>query len=187
MWLWSHSSPWHVGMTRDSQVLAYGAVMMREQRVLLEHLRAERSHVLASADGLSEADMTRVVAPSGWSIAQLLNHLVYDVEIFWGGAIVGGDDEAIARIQDGWKTPVISGAEPVEQYEHWTSRVDSVLTQADLDAPPSWWPSEEVFPFPPFADTRQCVFRLLVETATHAGHLDMAREAIDGHQYLVVN
>jgi hypothetical protein len=30
------------------------------------------------------------------------------------------------------------------------------------------------------------VFRVLVETATHAGHLDMARERIDGHQHLVV-
>lgn len=143
--------------------------------------------MLASVAGLGEEDMTRVVASSGWSIAQLLNHLVYDVEIFWGSAIVGGDDEAIAHIQDGWKAPVISGAESVEQYERWTSRAHSVLADADLDAPPNWWPSKEVFPFPPFTDARQCVFRLLVETATHAGHLDMAREAIDGHQHLVVS
>jgi len=30
------------------------------------------------------------------------------------------------------------------------------------------------------------VFRLLIETATHAGHLDLAREGIDGRQHLVV-
>lgn len=86
--------------------------------------------MLAAVDGLGEEDLTRAVAPSGWSMAQLLNHLAYDDEIFWGCAIVGGDEEAY---------------------------------------------------------TRQCILRLLVETATHAGHLDMAREAIDGHQHLVVS
>jgi hypothetical protein len=30
------------------------------------------------------------------------------------------------------------------------------------------------------------VLRLLMETATHAGHLDIARERIDGRQHLVV-
>ncbi len=161
--------------------------MTRERSVLLRHLQAERKHVLAAVDGLDEGDLTRVIALSGWSIAQLLNHLVYDDEIFWGCAIVGGDEEAIGLIQDGWTSPVTSGEEAVERYRHWSRRADVVLGEVDLDGPPLWWPSEEVFPFPPFADARQCVFRLLLETATHAGHLDMAREAIDGHQHLVVN
>ncbi|WP_256843052.1 mycothiol transferase [Ornithinimicrobium cryptoxanthini] len=161
--------------------------MTRERSLLLDHLEAERNHVLAAVDGLDDANLTRTMAPSGWSIAQLLNHLTYDDEIFWGHAIVGGDEEAIGLIQDGWKAPVTSGDEAVELYRHWSRRADAVLAEVDLDAPPRWWPSEEVFPFPPFADARQCLFRLLLETATHAGHLDMAREGIDGHQHLVVN
>ena len=28
---------------------------------------------------------------SGWSVAQLLNHLTYDGEIFWAGAVAAGD------------------------------------------------------------------------------------------------
>lgn len=165
----------------------YGAGVTRERTVLMEHLRTERQHVLAGVDGLGEEDLTSVVAPSGWSIAQLLNHLVFDVEIFWGCAIIGGDDEAIACIRDGWKAALTSGARSIEQYAYWTDRVDSVLADTDLDEPPRWWPSKAVFPFPPFADARQCAFRILLETATHAGHLDMAREAIDGRQHLVVN
>ncbi len=161
--------------------------MTRERSVLLGHLQAERKHVLAAVDGLDEENLTRAVASSGWSIAQLLNHLAYDDEIFWGCAIVGGDEEAIGLIQDGWKVAVTSGDQAVERYRHWSRRADAVLAEVDLNGPPRWWPSEEVFPFPAFSDARQCVLRLLLETATHAGHLDMAREGIDGQQHLIVN
>jgi hypothetical protein len=160
--------------------------MSRERDVLLAHLDAERRHVLAATAGLGEDDLTRAAAPSGWSMAQLLNHLTYDDEIFWAGAIAGGDEECIGLVQDGWKVPVTSGADSVTQYRRWHGRIDVLLAEVDLDAPPRWWPPEDVFPFPPFADARSCLFRLLVETATHAGHLDLAREHIDGHQHLVV-
>ncbi len=161
--------------------------MTRERAALLAHLDAEREHVLAAAAGLSEHDLTRPAAPSGWSIAQMLNHLTYDDEIFWVGAILGGDDECIGLIQDGWKVPVTSGADAVAQYRHWRSRSNAVLADVDLDAAPRWWPPKEIFPFPPFDGARDCVLRVLMETATHAGHLDLARELIDGRQHLVVS
>ena len=69
--------------------------------------------MLAAVEGLSEQDLTRAAAPSGWSIAQMLNHLTYDDEIFWAGAILGGDRECIALIQDGWNVWVTSGADAV--------------------------------------------------------------------------
>ncbi len=158
----------------------------RERDVLLEHVAAERAHVLATVESLPERDLTRPVAPSGWSMAQMLTHLTYDDEIFWLGAVAGGDQEAIGLLQDGWAVPVTSGSEAVALYRQWTRRNDALLADLDLDAPPRWWPPREVFPFPPFEDARACVLRLLVETATHAGHLDLAREGIDGHQHLVV-
>ncbi|GAA1184108.1 DinB family protein [Ornithinimicrobium humiphilum] len=160
--------------------------MTAELTALLAHLAEARGHVLAAVDGLDEDDLTRPVAPSGWSIAQLLHHLTYDDEIFWGCAILGGDEEAAAEIQDGWRLPVTTGAEAVEGYRRWVSRTDALLAEVDLDAPARWWPPQDVFPFPPFADARACLLRLLVETTTHAGHLDLAREGIDGHQHLVV-
>lgn len=160
--------------------------MSRERAELLARLDAERGHVLAAVAGLSEEQLTRPAAPSGWSIAQLLQHLTYDDEIFWAGAVLGGDPECIGLLRDGWQVPVTSGADAVARYERWRRRSDAVLAEADLDQPPRWWPPEEVFPFPPFADSRSCVLRLLVETATHAGHLDIVREHIDGRQHLVV-
>jgi hypothetical protein len=64
--------------------------------------------------------------------------------------------------------------------------VAELLVEVHPDAPPRWWPPAEVFPFPPFSDVRACLFRILIETATHAGHLDIVRETIDGRQHLVV-
>lgn len=157
-----------------------------ERSLLLDHLYAEREHVLAAVEGLSEDNLSCPGVPSGWSISQLLNHLTYDNEIFWIGAIVDGGGECIDLVQDGWKAPATSGAEAVAQYRRWCGHSDAVLAAVDLDVPPRWWPSEVSFPFPPFRDARSCVLRVLVETATHAGHLDIVREQMDGRQYLVV-
>ncbi len=119
--------------------------MRRERDVLLAHLEAERGHVLATVGGLGEEGLTRAAAPSGCSIAQLLNHLTYGDEIFWACAIVGGDEEGIGLIQDGWKVPVTSGADAVEQYRRWGRCSDVVLTEVDLDAAPRWWPRRRSF------------------------------------------
>lgn len=161
--------------------------MSRERDVLLAHLQSERAHVLATLEGLAEEDLTRAVAPSGWSMAQLLQHLTYDDEIFWVSAILGADEEAIGLVQDGWAVPVTTGADAVATYRRWAERSDAVLAEVDLDAAPRWWPPADVFPFARFADARGCVYRVLVETATHAGHLDLVRETVDGHQHLVVS
>ena len=121
--------------------------MTRERAELLAHLDAERRHVLAAVEGLSEQDLTQAAAPSGWSIAQLLNHLTYDDEIFWAGAVLGGDEECIGLIQDGWKVPVTSGAEAVAQYHHWARHSDAVLAEVDLNSPPAGGHRKRSFPF----------------------------------------
>lgn len=153
---------------------------------ILAHLSAERAHVRAACDGLSEADLTRSVVPSGWSMASMVTHLTFDDEIFWGCAILGGDEGAIGLLQDGWSVPVGTGAAALERYEEWCARTDSHLRRADLDAAPRWWPGPEIFPFPAFPQAALAGWRLVMETATHAGHLDVARELIDGRQHLVV-
>lgn len=154
--------------------------------LLLAHLQRAREHVLATVTGVADADLTRAVAPSGWSIVSLLTHLTYDDEIFWIQAILGGDPDAIDRIQDGWRASVIDPQEAILGYRLATQASTRVLADADLDSPPAWWPPTEVFPFPAFGTGRECVFRVLAETQTHAGHLDIVRELIDGHQHLVL-
>ncbi|HCE59986.1 DinB family protein [Janibacter terrae] len=153
---------------------------------LLTHLATERAHVLRAVDGLDEPAMGRAAAPSGWTVTRLLNHLALDDEMFWISAVLGADPTAIAALRDGWAAGPMTGAEAVELYRHRIACSDEVLATADLDAPPRWWPPAEVFGGPPMSDGRQVVFRVLTETAVHAGHLDIVRELVDGHQHLVV-
>jgi uncharacterized damage-inducible protein DinB len=153
---------------------------------LLVQLRNERAHVIRAVDGLSEDQMRRTMVPSGWTMTQMLNHLAYDDEMFWISAVLGGDPGAIAALHNGWKSEHMTGAEALDIYTREIARSDEVLARADLDARPLWWPPAGQFPAPPMADGREVVFRVLVETSIHAGHLDIVRELIDGHQNLVV-
>jgi hypothetical protein len=49
---------------------------------------------------------------------------------------------------------------------------------------PKWWPASLTnMPAPPLY---KALLHVIAETATHAGHLDAARELIDGRQWLVL-
>jgi hypothetical protein len=119
-------------------------------------------------------------------MTQMLNHLAYDNEMFWISAVLGGDARAIAALHNGWKSRPMTGAEALDIYTREITRSEEVLAGVDLDARPVWWPPASQFPAPPMAEGREVVFRVLAETSIHAGHLDIVRELIDGHQDLVV-
>lgn len=154
---------------------------------LLSQLAAERAHVLRAVDGLTDAQMNTARVPSGWSVTRLLNHLAFDDEMLWISAVLGADPAAIDALHDGWHSPPMTGAEAVSIYKEQIASSDKVLAEADLDAPPRWWPPASEFGHPPMPDGRDVVFRVLAETSIHAGHLDIVRELLDGHQNLVVN
>ena len=153
---------------------------------LLAQLANERQHVLRAVDGLAEDAMHRVIVPSGWTITRLLNHLAYDDERFWISAVLSGDVRAIEALHDGWASDPMTGAEAIETYKREIARSDEVLRRIDFDALPRWRPPASVFEAPPLPNGREVVFRVLAETSVHAGHLDIMRELIDGHQNLVV-
>ena len=161
-------------------------VLIMSDAPLLAQLANERQHVLRTVSGLAEDDMHRAFVPSGWTITRLLNHLAYDDEMFWISAILGGDAEAIEAVHDGWSSDPMAGAEAINVYERQIARSDEVLRRIDLDAPPLWVPPASVYDGPPMRNGRAVIFRVLAETSVHAGHLDIVRELIDGHQNLVV-
>lgn len=152
---------------------------------LIAQLQAERQHVLSSVDGLTDAAMHCAVVPSGWTITGLLNHLAFDDEMFWISAVLGGDPRAIGALHNGWDSGPMTGAQAIDLYKREIARSDEVLARVDLDAPPAWTPPASIFDAPGMPDGRAVVFRLLTETSVHAGHLDIVRELIDGHQNLV--
>ncbi|WP_114855270.1 DUF664 domain-containing protein [Brachybacterium sp. YJGR34] len=153
---------------------------------LREQLDEQRRHVLEAVGGLDEEQLRSVRVPSGWSIAQLLGHLTYDDEMFWIGAVLGAEPRAISGLRDGWSHEPATGHEAVARYRAEIERSDEVLARCDLSAPPRWVPPPSVFDAPIMADGRGVLFRMLSETAVHAGHLDIVRELIDGRRHLVV-
>lgn len=50
--------------------------------LLLARPARDRSHVLRTGEGLEDDAMRRTLVPSGWTMAQLLNHLAFDDEMF---------------------------------------------------------------------------------------------------------
>ncbi len=74
----------------------------------------------------------------------------------------------------------------IEAYRTAIARSDEIIAERELSSAPErpepWW-AEAGLSFP---DLRAVIVHMIVETATHAGQLDAARELIDGRQYLVL-
>jgi Protein of unknown function (DUF664) len=156
-----------------------------ERADLSAFLAAQRQAVLAIVDGLDEDALRRTVLPSGWTPLGLIEHLG-GAERFWFGYILTGqpgeppwpesdDDEYDPD------APFVS-EHPVDEvlafYRDQCARSDAALAAAELDgAPrneiPSWMP-------PDTHNVRTILLHMIGETARHAGHLDAARELIDG-------
>jgi uncharacterized damage-inducible protein DinB len=160
-----------------------------EQRVLLGALNRQREHVLEAVKGLASNDLRRQVLPSAWSCIGLVNHLSLDVERFWFQAVVAGNqiaiEDVIASSDNAWN---VSDVEPVEEVLHRyranIDHADGIIASRSLDAVPAWWP--DFFGTWRLDSLREIVLHVVAETATHAGHLDAARELIDGKLHLVL-
>jgi uncharacterized damage-inducible protein DinB len=157
-----------------------------DRELLLSSLNAQREHVLETLDGLSEDDLRRTVLPSGWSCAGMVQHLAFDVERFWFVIIVAGEAEAPDIPKDAWQVP--SGAPAgtaLENYRREFERANEIICARSLEVAPDFWP-EDRWPNWRFESLREVILHVMTETACHAGHLDAARELIDGHTYMVL-
>jgi hypothetical protein len=119
-----------------------------------------------------------------------VQHLALDVEKFWFACVIAGDQAAISSLDqaegDAWAVaPETPAGAVTDGYRAWVDRANAVAAGTDLDAPPAWWPGE-LFGSWRLHTVREVLLHVLTETATHAGHLDAARELIDGRQWLVL-
>lgn len=157
-----------------------------EREALLSALHQQREHVLRAVSGLSSEELRQPILPSGWTCLGLVQHLALDVERFWFRAVVAGEAVDLCSDDEAWRVDTGTSVEAViESYRAESLISDKVIVSTDLDAPPTWWPSE-LFGDLQVRDLRRTVLAVLVETACHAGHLDAARELLDGHQDLVL-
>jgi hypothetical protein len=158
---------------------------MSETSVLLDKLRAQRHHVVATLDGLSNAQLRTAVAPMTWSPIAALHHLALDVERWWFQAIVANDARALdyfeANPGGAWSVP--EGTNVFSLYESECEKGDAIISAVDLASTPSAWPEF----LGPTQTIGQIVLHVTVETATHAGQLDIVREMLDGRKYRVLN
>jgi hypothetical protein len=160
-----------------------------ENDALLGTLRSQRRHVLGILDGLSDEDLHRPVLPSGWSCLGLVRHLALDVERFWFRRVLLGEetdlDDPATGGPDGWQvSPEATGSAVLDLYRRETELADAVVARTSPDAAPAWWP--DFFGDFRMDDLREIALHVIVETACHAGHLDAARELLDGRQWIVL-
>lgn len=157
-----------------------------EHEALLQALNGQRAHVLGAVDGLSDEQLRQPVLPSGWTCLGLVQHLTLDVERFWFRAVVAGEAVDLATGDEAWRVDVNTPVEAVlRAYRDETRTCDAVMAATPLDAQPAWWPTE-VFADLPVRNVRRTLLHVITETACHVGHLDAARELLDGRQRLVL-
>jgi hypothetical protein len=160
-----------------------------ERAALTRALTASRQHVLSQLEGLTQDQLRVAVAPSGWTPLGLVRHLTLSDERYWFQVVVDG------RPLDFWPTGenadwIVRIDEPadavVAAYVEAIAASDEIIGATDLDSPPAspdpgWEAAGLSFP-----DLRTVLLHVIVETSVHAGHLDLVREFLDGHQHIVL-
>jgi uncharacterized damage-inducible protein DinB len=149
--------------------------------LLLDYLDFFRDAVAGKLAGLSDAELTGSVVPSGWTPAGLVHHLV-NVErrwLEWGFLAEPVDDPWRDSADDGgWITIEVPLSELRTLLDAAAARTRTIVEARQLtdvatvggrftdqaSAPQLQW----------------ILLHLLQEYARHTGHLDIARELVDG-------
>lgn len=146
------------------------------------YLRAQREVVLWKVEGLSERDQRMPLTPTGTNVLGLVKHLAgVEAEYFgeclgrpWPEPMASWADDA-EHNADMWATERESPAEVLDVYRRVTAFADETIEPLTLDTPATvpWWRE-------PDTDLHTLLVHMAVETARHAGHLDILRERLDG-------
>jgi hypothetical protein len=157
-----------------------------DDEMLREFLRGQRESVLAIVDGLDEDDWHRSVVPTGWTPAGLVEHLG-GAEWHWFQGVVAGKQPELPGDLDEDLPPydpltvVFTTDEPSSEvvafYRDQCAQSEAVLDVTPLSAAPVGKHGLGEFEPP---DVRWVVLHMIEETARHVGHLDIARELLDG-------
>jgi hypothetical protein len=162
--------------------------MVTEASALLRSLNRQREHVLGILDGLADDDLRRPVLPSGWTCLGMVQHLTISDERFWFRGIVAGEPVDLTLTEESytaaWQVAPDVPAEAVfAGYRQEIEHANAVIASTPLDAAPAFWPTQ-LWPDQWLADVRAVMLHVITETAAHAGHLDAARELIDGRKWM---
>jgi len=154
------------------------------KEVLLGFLDYYRSVIARKIEGLTDAEMRESRLPSGWSPLELVKHLVYMERrwLRWGFLAEQvpdprGDEDQAGRWHAGPGDTAAGLIAALRAAGEQTRAIASAADLADISAPGGRFADDDPRPRPTLA---WILAYVLQEYARHAGHLDVARELIDG-------
>jgi uncharacterized damage-inducible protein DinB len=147
-----------------------------ERELLTTFLDYHRQTLLWKVNGLSDADLRRIMTPTGMSLLGLVKHLAY-VERSWFQDDFAGEDVSLPWTKEDPNAdfriePDETTEEILTLYKTEAERSRAIVAAASLDDiahGPNSKPS-----------LRWILVHMIEETARHNGHADLMREAIDG-------
>jgi uncharacterized damage-inducible protein DinB len=157
-------------------------LIQNEHEGLLAFLGHQREAVRNAIYGLREDHARLQPTPSGLSLGGLVKHLT-DAERGWTDRIQGVPPSDTA-FDDYMASFVLSEDETLAaallQYTDAWARTDAVINEIDDLGRRVRLPEAPWFPDPENCTVRWILLHLIEETARHAGHADLLREALDG-------
>jgi hypothetical protein len=85
-----------------------------------------------------------------------------------------------------WQVPAdLTATSVLDAYRREIELADAIIAATSIESALAWWP-EDLFGSSRLDDLREILLHVIAETACHAGHLDAARELIDGRQWIVL-
>ena len=157
-----------------------------DRHALLAALEYQRAAVRSIVNGMSEDDWHTSVVPSGWTPAGLVVHLG-GAERHWTCDVILAHDLGHAFDRDFDDEPydplapfVIDwpSVKVLTYYGDQSRQTDEMLATTALGAMPRGRHGTEDADQP--SSVREIVLHLVEETAAHSGHLEIARELLDG-------
>jgi len=136
-----------------------------ERATLHALLQYCRDSFVRKLDGLDDEAARRRLLPTETTLLWLTQHLAH-AERLWVVQRFAGEDETT--------TPAETLAGAVEAYRATWARTDAIVAAASLDE------RCRTIDVEPNVNLRWVVLHLVEETARHAGHADILREALDG-------
>jgi uncharacterized damage-inducible protein DinB len=153
------------------------------RRELLQCLQYQRASARAIVDGLDEPAWHTPVVASGWTVAGMIEHLGHAERHWFQGVVTGADtglpwDEGRPPYHPEMAfTCDRPPAAVLGYYRAQCDRADEVLAAVGLsDGPHGRHGGGDPEP----VTVREVILHVIEETAAHTGHLEIARELLDG-------
>jgi len=175
--------------TPSSTTSGLGPPDGQERADIIETLRSHRGFLRHTVDGLDDDAAARRTTVSELCLGGLIKH-VAQVEANWVRFVLDGpsamarfDDAAMAARADGFR--MLEGetlAGLLAEYDEVAARTDELVAtipSLDLSHP---LPDAPWFPANTRRTARRVFLHIVAETAQHAGHADIVREALDGQK-----